>query len=81
MTCPKCDSCNTRVINSREGDSHIYRRRKCLDCGHRFTTYEYEAEKIYTIAELMVAKNYKEKIKNNELEFVIRRIVALMYDS
>ncbi len=42
MRCPKCSKLDDRVIDSRtsrEG-STIRRRRECLTCGHRFTTYE-----------------------------------------
>ncbi|MFP4382251.1 MAG: transcriptional regulator NrdR [Candidatus Sumerlaeia bacterium] len=43
MRCPFCRSTNDKVVNSRvcqDGDS-IRRRRECLDCGRRFTTFEY----------------------------------------
>src|SRR3981081_2611672 len=42
MTCPFCGHKEDRVIDSREskeGDS-IRRRRQCLGCERRFTTYE-----------------------------------------
>lgn len=42
MRCPKCGGQEDRVIDSRaskEGAT-IRRRRECLQCGHRFTTYE-----------------------------------------
>src|SRR5438034_11657023 len=42
MRCPKCGSQDDKVIDSRasrEGAT-IRRRRQCLGCGHRFTTYE-----------------------------------------
>lgn len=42
MRCVKCHSLEDKVIDSRlskDGFS-IRRRRECLDCGHRFTTYE-----------------------------------------
>ncbi len=42
MKCPFCENLEDRVIDSRtskEGDS-IRRRRECLDCGQRFTSYE-----------------------------------------
>jgi transcriptional repressor NrdR len=42
MLCPKCQSLDDKVIDSRlakEGSS-IRRRRECLQCSHRFTTYE-----------------------------------------
>ncbi len=40
MHCPKCGSTKTRVTDSRETTNAIRRRRKCEDCGYRFTTYE-----------------------------------------
>lgn len=42
MRCPKCGCQDDKVIDSRasrEGAT-IRRRRQCLKCGHRFTTYE-----------------------------------------
>lgn len=42
MKCPFCGDADTQVIDSRvndEGDS-IRRRRKCVSCDKRFTTYE-----------------------------------------
>jgi transcriptional repressor NrdR len=42
MRCPKCGNQDDKVIDSRasrEG-STIRRRRQCLQCDHRFTTYE-----------------------------------------
>ena len=42
MRCPKCGNQDDKVIDSRasrEG-STIRRRRECLQCEHRFTTYE-----------------------------------------
>lgn len=40
MICPLCKSENNKVIDSRNRDNRIYRRRKCLDCNIPFTTYE-----------------------------------------
>ena len=42
MQCPYCDNEDTRVIDSRlsEGKDAIRRRRECLTCEKRFTTYE-----------------------------------------
>ena|SRR5687767_3461376 len=42
MRCPKCGGLDDKVVDSRaskEG-STIRRRRECLKCSHRFTTYE-----------------------------------------
>ena len=42
MKCPYCGVNNDRVIDSREikDGKEIRRRRLCLNCGKRFTTYE-----------------------------------------
>ena len=42
MHCPKCNHGNSKVIESRDVGvtSAIRRRRECLSCQHRFTTYE-----------------------------------------
>ena len=42
MKCPKCEHRENKVIDSREVREGlaIRRRRLCLNCGHRFTTYE-----------------------------------------
>ncbi len=42
MKCPFCSSSDDKVIDSREGRSGdlIRRRRECLKCSRRFTTYE-----------------------------------------
>jgi transcriptional repressor NrdR len=42
LKCPFCSHSRDKVVDSREsgsGDS-IRRRRECLDCGRRFTSYE-----------------------------------------
>jgi transcriptional repressor NrdR len=42
VKCPFCGQANDKVVDSREsgtGDA-IRRRRECLDCGRRFTSYE-----------------------------------------
>lgn len=43
MRCPHCGEMDDRVVDSRsvQNGSAIRRRRECLACGERFTTYEY----------------------------------------
>ena len=43
MRCPYCASEDTRVIDSRLGDSgeSVRRRRECQECAQRFTTFEH----------------------------------------
>jgi transcriptional repressor NrdR len=42
MRCPKCGSRDDKVIDSRQSrdNTSIRRRRECLKCKYRFTTYE-----------------------------------------
>jgi len=42
MKCPFCKANNDKVIDSRtSGEAYVIRRRReCLECGKRFTTYE-----------------------------------------
>lgn len=43
MNCPFCSSDNSKVVDSRtvNREGSIRRRRECLDCSQRYTTYEY----------------------------------------
>ncbi len=47
MYCPACNNEETKVIDSRlvEDGRAVRRRRECMACGHRFTTYERLNEK------------------------------------
>ncbi|NLP25737.1 MAG: transcriptional repressor NrdR [Clostridiales bacterium] len=40
MKCPFCSFVDTKVIDSRPSDAKIRRRRECIKCQKRFTTYE-----------------------------------------
>ncbi len=46
MRCPNCGYLDSKVIDSRPSESGdtIRRRRECLQCGERFTTYERREE-------------------------------------
>jgi len=46
MRCPHCGHKQDKVVDSRatQEESAIRRRRECLKCGKRFTTYEYVEE-------------------------------------
>ena len=40
MQCPFCGARDTKVLDSRPAEHRIRRRRECIFCGKRFTTYE-----------------------------------------
>jgi transcriptional repressor NrdR len=64
MKCPFCGVMDNKVIDSRvskDGEA-IRRRRECMDCGHRFTTYE----QIEEIPIMIVKKDGRREIFNRE---------------
>jgi len=40
MHCIYCEDGKTKVVDSRESEGKVRRRRECSECGERFTTYE-----------------------------------------
>ena len=40
VNCQHCGSEHTRMLMAREREHDIYRRWKCQDCGHRFSSTE-----------------------------------------
>ena len=57
MICPFCSHDETKVVDKREGDSGktTRRRRACLKCGRRFTTFE----RVETLDLLVIKKEGK----------------------
>ncbi len=50
LICPTCRKSETRVVDSRDDENVVRRRRECLDCRHRFTTYErMEAPRLFVV--------------------------------
>lgn len=72
MKCPICGYTESKVIDSRpsEEGSCIRRRRECLSCQNRFTTYE----KIETLPLLVVKKDKTRELfdKNKLLSGIIK---------
>ena len=40
MICPECGHKDSKVVDSRPAETRVRRRRECLGCTTRFTTYE-----------------------------------------
>ncbi len=50
MNCPFCGDTKSKVTNKRSSPEGVRRRRECLKCGRRYTTYENVVEsEIYVI--------------------------------
>ncbi|MBE9593210.1 MAG: transcriptional repressor NrdR [Proteobacteria bacterium] len=64
MKCPFCAEINNKVIDSRLGKDGrmIRRRRECLNCKKRFTTYE----KVESVLPMVVKKDGRREPFNNE---------------
>jgi len=64
MKCPYCTKINNKVVDSRlSKDGHtIRRRRECLECRRRFTTYE----KLEEILPMVVKKDGRREPFNRE---------------
>ena len=72
MKCPYCSADNDKVIDSRPADdnSSIRRRRVCISCGKRFTTYE----KVETIPVVVIKKDRtREQYDRTKIEAGIMR--------
>jgi len=82
MKCPYCGYVESKVIDSRPSDEGmtIRRRRECIQCKHRFTTYE----KIETIPVIVIKKDktrevfQREKILNGLIQSCHKRPVSII---
>lgn len=76
MECPYCHHIETKVTDSRDtGTLSIRRRRECLKCNKRFTTYEYiELTPIYVKKkDGRLEKFDRNKIKNGIMKALEKR--------
>ncbi len=64
MKCPFCGKIDNKVIDSRlsKNNNVIRRRRECLNCGRRFTTYEHIEE----TPVMIVKKDGRREVFNRE---------------
>lgn len=62
MKCPKCQSEESKVVDSRQAENAIRRRRECENCGNRFTTFE----RIEEMPLLVIKKDDTREIFNRD---------------
>lgn len=81
MRCPKCKKDNDKVIDSRSaGEGTIIRRRReCVECGYRFTTYErLEEEPLRVVKKDGARVTFdREKIKRGLMRACEKRPIAI----
>lgn len=79
MKCPECGCDESRVIDSRPTENKIRRRRECVKCNFRFTTYEIIEE----IPLMVIKKDHsiepfdREKLVERVLRATVKRPVNL----
>ncbi len=70
MICPYCSHQDSKVIDSRDVDNGIRRRRQCLSCNARFTTFE----RIQPASFLIIKKDRRrEEFNRNKLLSGLRK--------
>ncbi|MFW6013964.1 MAG: ribonucleoside triphosphate reductase [Candidatus Nanoarchaeia archaeon] len=72
MKCPFCNSTNMKVLDKRSAteEDSTRRRRECLDCGKRFTTYE----RVETVELNVIKKNSaRESFSREKLRIGVNR--------
>ncbi len=81
MRCPYCNAPESKVIDSRPTDesNSIRRRRECLGCGKRFTTYEtVESVPLVVVKKDGSRQSFdKQKILNSMVRACDKRVVSL----
>jgi len=70
MICPYCGYPDSKVIDSRDAENGVRRRRQCLSCNARFTTYE----RVQPVSFLVIKKDKRrEEFSRDKLLAGIRK--------
>ncbi|MGP1361882.1 MAG: transcriptional regulator NrdR [Candidatus Fimenecus sp.] len=81
MKCPKCGCEDSKVVDSRGTDDgeRIRRRRECLNCAYRFTTYEIiESTPILVIKRDGVRESFdRQKVLNGMVKACEKRQISI----
>jgi transcriptional repressor NrdR len=81
MKCPFCAHLNTKVLESRivEEGGALRRRRECIKCGRRFTTFEKVRDTVLWVIKKSGKRDPfdREKVKRGILRSIEKRPVSL----
>lgn len=81
MRCPYCKSDDSKVMDSRSYSNgfSIKRRRECLECGRRFTTFENIEENIFYVVKKDGTREEfnKDKILKGLIRATVKRNVKI----
>lgn len=78
MLCPNCGADQSIVLDTVPKSDYIRRRRKCLDCNHRWTTFEVEGRKVdrYYTAKCSISKQEK-RTKKERIKYHVSALYRL----
>ena len=81
MRCPSCGYEESKVVDSRPSENHeaIRRRRECMRCGKRFTTYERREETPLIVIKKDGARETfdRQKVMRGLLRATVKRNIPL----
>lgn len=78
MICPYCSHIETKVVDSRESENNVRRRRECEKCSKRFTTYEKVEFDLTVLKKDSRREQFsREKLKSSILKSTGKRPVSL----
>ncbi len=79
MRCPFCDHGESKVVDSRDSGDEIRRRRECLQCSRRFTTYERAQTRIMQVVKRDERREEfnREKLWNSLTKACAKRPLAI----
>ena len=97
MKCPACQHSESKVIESRDvaGAESIRRRRECLQCEHRYTTYERLERPVVTVVKKDGTRQLYDRAKlvqglqkacekttitNEQFEELVSKVEKAVYD-
>src|SRR5256884_3643741 len=82
MKCPFCGFINDKVVDSREAKEadSIRRRRECLKCGRRFTTYERIDEIPYMVIKKDGRRERRSEEHTSELQSRLHLVCRLLLE-
>jgi transcriptional repressor NrdR len=96
VNCPRCDA-STAILETRRTDGNaLRRRRRCSDCGHRFTTYERAVPEVLQVVKRdgarqpfdreklrggLVRASHKRDVDPRDLDLIVDRVEAEVRDT
>ena len=78
MTCKECGG-DSRIVDKRPAGEDVYRRRQCVKCGHRWTTYE---SREYSISQIRTLRSVQDDftVMKDAIEHAVKKIESAIVE-